>query len=112
MGLLAELERFADETVAADLPSDPRAALGALIFAIEQSGWQLDLTPPTPVPDREEVQAGSEKDAEIDRLRAQLAEAESAKAAAPVAEQPPLAGTQPPVAGTQPPPSEPPAVTG
>jgi hypothetical protein len=108
MGLLAELERFADETVAADLPSDPRAALGALIFAIEQSGWQLDLTPPTPVPDREEVQAGSEKDAEIDRLRAQLAEAESAKAApdaAPVAPAPALAGTQPP-------PSEPPAVTG
>jgi hypothetical protein len=110
MPLLADLERLGDKIVSADLPVDARKILGALVHAIEQTGWQIDLKPPEAPTDRAEAQQINEDQAEIARLRTQLAEAQAAQAPpAPAAAAP--EGPEPPASGAAADPPAPPAVS-
>jgi hypothetical protein len=115
MTLLAELEKLGDRIVAADLPHDGKKILGALVHAIEQTGFKLDLTPPAEPLGREEVQQINETEAEVLRLRDQVAQLQASQAAAPpLAPAPPAAQPAgqpqpvPPPPPPPPPPEEPP----
>lgn len=108
--LLKQLEDLGDAIVSAEIPADSRKVLGALIYYVETGS----LEPPAPPPSREEAQQISEADAEIARLRDQIAtmqaEGVAAAPAAPAeipAEDPAAAPAAPPAVAPAFPPAPP-----
>ena len=107
--LLKSLEDLGDQIVAADLPVDVRKVLGGLVRYVETGS----LEPPAAPLGREETQALSEADAEVARLRDQVAELQAQAqpaAAAPLPEaSSPASVLPPPVNDEAPADPEPPA---